>query len=73
MKKTLLIVLMVLPLLGAAQTKIKETAVPRSVILALERTFSIFWSFRESYLMVVGRSVFHQIYVVPIKFRFTLL
>ena len=39
MKKTLLIVLMVLPLLGAAQTKIKETAVPRSVILALERTY----------------------------------
>lgn len=39
MKKIVLLVLMVLPLLAGAQTKIKETAVPRSVLLALEKTY----------------------------------
>lgn len=39
MKKFVLIALMVLPLLAGAQTKIKETAVPRSVLLALEKTY----------------------------------
>ena len=39
MKKIVLLALMVLPLLAGAQTKIKETAVPRSVLLALEKTY----------------------------------
>ena len=39
MKKIVLIMLMVLPLMAGAQTKIKETAVPRSVLLALEKTY----------------------------------
>ena len=39
MKKIVLLALMVLPLLAGAQTKIKETAVPRSVMLALEKTY----------------------------------
>ena len=39
MKKLVLLALMVLPLLAGAQTKIKETAVPRSVLLALEKTY----------------------------------
>lgn len=39
MKKIVLIMLMVLPLVAGAQTKIKETAVPRSVLLALEKTY----------------------------------
>lgn len=39
MKKIVLVILMVLPLIAGAQTKIKETAVPRSVLLALEKTY----------------------------------
>ena len=39
MKRIALIVLMVLPLMVGAQTKIKETAVPRSVLLTLERIY----------------------------------
>ena len=39
MKKIFLMLLMVLPLVAGAQTKIKETAVPRSVLLALEKTY----------------------------------
>ena len=39
MKKLLIAMLMLLPLLAGAQTKIKETAVPRSVLLALEKTY----------------------------------
>lgn len=39
MKKIVLLALMVLPLVAGAQTKIKETAVPRSVLLALEKTY----------------------------------
>lgn len=39
MKKIVLIALMVLPLVAGAQTKVKETAVPRSVLLALEKTY----------------------------------
>lgn len=39
MKKIFLVALMVLPLLAAAQTKIKETDVPRSVLLTLEKTY----------------------------------
>ena len=39
MKKIVLIALLALPLLAGAQTKIKETAVPRSVLLALEKTY----------------------------------
>ena len=39
MKKIVLLALMVLPLIAGAQTKIKETAVPRSVLLALEKTY----------------------------------
>lgn len=39
MKKIVLMLLMVLPLVAGAQTKIKETAVPRSVLLALEKTY----------------------------------
>ncbi|MBR1850066.1 MAG: PepSY-like domain-containing protein [Bacteroidales bacterium] len=39
MKKIVLAFLLALPLMVAAQTKIKETAVPRSVLLALEKTY----------------------------------
>ncbi|MDY5968930.1 MAG: hypothetical protein SPJ13_02790 [Bacteroidales bacterium] len=39
MKKTLIALLMCLPLLTGAQQKIKETDVPRSVLLSLERTY----------------------------------
>ena len=39
MKKIVIMLLMVLPLIAGAQTKIKETAVPRSVLLALEKTY----------------------------------
>lgn len=39
MKKIVLVLLAVLPLVAGAQTKIKETAVPRSVLLALEKTY----------------------------------
>lgn len=39
MKKILLIALLCLPLLTMAQTKIKETAVPQSVLLTLEKTY----------------------------------
>ena len=39
MKKIIIALLMVLPLVAGAQTKIKETAVPRSVLLALEKTY----------------------------------
>ena len=39
MKKIIIALLMVLPLVAGAQTKIKETAVPRSVLLALENTY----------------------------------
>lgn len=39
MKKIVLVLLAVLPLMAGAQTKIKETAVPRSVLLALEKTY----------------------------------
>ena len=39
MKKIALVLAMLLPLVAAAQTKVKETAVPRSVILALEKTY----------------------------------
>ncbi len=39
MKKIVLIALMVLPLMAGAQTKIKETAVPKSVLLSLEKTY----------------------------------
>ncbi len=39
MKKILIAMLMLLPVVAGAQTKIKETAVPRSVLLALEKTY----------------------------------
>lgn len=39
MKKILLIALFCLPMLAMAQTKIKETAVPQSVLLTLEKTY----------------------------------
>lgn len=39
MKKIALMLLLVLPLVAGAQTKIKETAVPKSVLLALEKTY----------------------------------
>jgi hypothetical protein len=39
MKKIFLMMLVVLPLVAGAQTKIKETAVPRSVLLTLEKTY----------------------------------
>lgn len=39
MKKFLLVALMCLPLLATAQTKVKETDVPKSVLLALEKTY----------------------------------
>lgn len=39
MKKILLVILMALPLLSAAQNKIKETDVPKSVLLTLEKTY----------------------------------
>ncbi|MBR0169959.1 MAG: hypothetical protein IJQ14_03855 [Bacteroidales bacterium] len=39
MRKIVLVLLAVLPLMAGAQTKIKETAVPRSVLLALEKTY----------------------------------
>ena len=39
MKKIFFVILMVLPLIAGAQIKIKETAVPRSVLLALEKTY----------------------------------
>ena len=39
MKKFVFALVMLLPLMAAAQTKIKETAVPRSVLLALEKTY----------------------------------
>ena len=39
MKKTILAAMLLLPLAVGAQTKVKETAVPRSVLLALEKTY----------------------------------
>ncbi|MBR4176447.1 MAG: hypothetical protein IKQ53_03490 [Bacteroidales bacterium] len=39
MKRFLLIALMCLPLLAMAQTKVKETDVPKSVLLSLEKTY----------------------------------
>ncbi len=39
MKRFLLVALMTLPLLVSAQTKVKETDVPKSVLLALEKTY----------------------------------
>lgn len=39
MKKIVFALVMLLPLVAGAQTKIKETAVPRSVLLALEKTY----------------------------------
>lgn len=39
MRKIVLMLLLVFPLVAGAQTKIKETAVPRSVLLALDRTY----------------------------------
>ncbi len=39
MKKFLLVALMSLPLLATAQTKVKETEVPKSVLLSLEKTY----------------------------------
>ncbi|MBQ9418711.1 MAG: hypothetical protein IJU19_09055 [Bacteroidales bacterium] len=39
MRKIVLALLLMLPMIAGAQTKIKETAVPRSVLLALERTY----------------------------------
>ena len=42
MKKILIALMVLLPLLAAAQTKIKETAVPRSVLLALEKTYDAY-------------------------------
>lgn len=42
MKKILTILLIALPLMAGAQTKVKETAVPRSVILALEKTYDAY-------------------------------
>ncbi len=39
MKKIFVIMLAALPLMVGAQTKIKETAVPRSVLLTLEKTY----------------------------------
>lgn len=39
MKKILLIITLCLPFLASAQTKIKETDVPRSVLLSLEKTY----------------------------------
>lgn len=39
MKRFFFALLLALPLLAAAQTKVKETAVPQSVILALEKTY----------------------------------
>lgn len=39
MKKILVILAVILPLMAGAQTKIKETAVPRSVLLTLEKTY----------------------------------
>lgn len=39
MKKIFLVILMCLPLLMEAQTKIKETDVPKSVLLTLEKTY----------------------------------
>ena len=39
MKKFLLVALLSLPLIGLAQTKVKETDVPKSVLLALEKTY----------------------------------
>lgn len=39
MKKIVLMIALVLPLVINAQTKIKETAVPKSVLLALEKTY----------------------------------
>ena len=39
MKKIFIVLLMALPIVAGAQTKIKETAVPRSVLLTLEKTY----------------------------------
>ena len=39
MKKLVFALAMLLPLMVGAQTKIKETAVPRSVLLSLEKTY----------------------------------
>ena len=39
MKKTVLLMLLTLPLLGVAQNKIKETQVPKSVIISLEKKY----------------------------------
>ena len=41
MKKILITLLLCAPLLLGAQTKIKETAGPKSVLLTLERTYSL--------------------------------
>ena len=42
MKKIVFLILVALPLIAGAQTKIKETAVPRSVLLALENTYDAY-------------------------------
>ena len=39
MKKIVLLLLLVLPLMTMAQTKIKETQVPKSVLNALDRKY----------------------------------
>lgn len=39
MKKTVLLMLLTLPLLGVAQNKIKETQVPKSVLISLEKKY----------------------------------
>ena len=49
MKRFLFVALMILPLVTMAQTKIKETDVPKSVLLTLEKTY-------ESYKVLVSGS-----------------
>ena len=39
MKKIVFALALLLPLMAGAQTKVKETAVPRSVLLSLEKTY----------------------------------
>ena len=39
MKKIFILMFLALPLMASAQTKVKETAVPRSVLLTLEKTY----------------------------------
>ena len=39
MKRTLLVALVLLPMLASAQTKIKETEVPKAVLITLEKTY----------------------------------